>query len=520
MRLGPGGLKPPSDFGRKGADIIVGEGQHLALAPNFGGPGLGIFGIRFNEDNKTDIRATAGRFVGQAVDRAGRPGKVIVLSTREQHIRREKANSNICSNQAYLATLAGAAILARGEAGFRKAATLGPKFLRKALKKLLTLEGVDLAFPAGEVFNEVTLKLSREAGEVLAAAKEAALIPGVDITQEVKGLGQEGSPPVPEPVEGEGSFLSLAFSDCHREEDIETLCDWFSSQFKPKSPPRRHREGEHELSDSFALSPRHLREKSLCLPEIAPAAVRDYYRRLAEQNVSPDDACYPLGSCTMKYNPYINDYAAGLEGFQASHPEAPLSLCQGNLEIIYKTQEYFKAITGLAGVTTQPVAGAQGELVGLKMFQAYHTSKSKGATRDIILIPQSAHGTNPATATVAGFVTSSRVGEEAGIVSIRANQTTGEIDLVDVAEKVEKYRHRIAGIMVTNPNTAGIFETGFKKMADLIHSIDGLVYMDGANMNAIAGWIDLGKLGVDAVHNNTHKTWSIPHGGGDPGMPL
>ena len=194
----------------------------------------------------------------------------------------------------------------------------------------------------------------------------------------------------------------------------------------------------------------------------------------------------------------------------------PFYEAQGSLEVLYEIQEMFKKVTGLPGVTTQPVAGAQGELVGIKMFQAYHRSKGEGDQRSIILIPRSAHGTNPATASTAGFETKVKEGVQYGIVTIDSN-TKGEIDQDQLYSTIEKYGQRIAGIMVTNPNTAGIFETNFKDTADKIHEVGGLVYMDGANMNAIAGWVDLNALGVDAVHNNLHKTWTIPHGGGGPG---
>jgi glycine dehydrogenase len=218
----------------------------------------------------------------------------------------------------------------------------------------------------------------------------------------------------------------------------------------------------------------------------------------------------------MKYNPYLHEVVTMLPGFANLHPEAPSEDAQGTLEVLYHVQEYFKAITGLAAVTTQPVAGAQGELVGLKMFQAYH--RSRGDTgRDIILIPHSAHGTNPATATMAGFETVQQGGVSvSGIVEIKAG-AHGQIDIGHLQQLLEHYHGRIAGIMITNPNTSGVFESRFQDVAAMIHAAGGLVYMDGANMNAIAGWVDLGALGVDAVHNNNHKTWSIPHGGGGPG---
>jgi glycine dehydrogenase len=218
----------------------------------------------------------------------------------------------------------------------------------------------------------------------------------------------------------------------------------------------------------------------------------------------------------MKYNPHINDWAASLPGFTDLHPQAPQEDSQGSLELLFEIQEWFKKITGLQGLTTQPVAGAQGELVGLKLFQAYHRHNGEAETRKLVLIPRSAHGTNPATATMAGFETKKVDGIEYGIVNVNADDE-GRMDLEQIKQLVATHGKRIAGIMVTNPNTSGLFENNFHHMAQLIHEVGGLVYMDGANMNAIAGWVDLGKLGVDAVHNNLHKTWTIPHGGGGPG---
>ena len=203
----------------------------------------------------------------------------------------------------------------------------------------------------------------------------------------------------------------------------------------------------------------------------------------------------------------LNDWAAGLPGFSQVHPQAPEEDSQGPLSVLYETQEWFKKITGLAAVTTQPVAGAQGELVGLKLFQAYHRKRGE-EQRNIVLIPKSAHGTNFATAAMAGYPD--------GIVYLSASEE-GTIDMDDFAEKINSYGDRLCGVMITNPNTSGIFENRFHEIAEAVHEAGGLVYMDGANMNAIAGIIDLGAIGVDAVHNNLHKTWTIPHGGGGPG---
>jgi glycine dehydrogenase len=218
----------------------------------------------------------------------------------------------------------------------------------------------------------------------------------------------------------------------------------------------------------------------------------------------------------MKYNPHINDWAAGLPGFTALHPQVPVDDAQGSLELLWQIQQWMQAITGLPGLTTQPVAGAQGELVGLKLFQAYHRHHGQ-AHRDIMLIPSSAHGTNFATATTAGYVNRQRAdGAPSGIVILKS-APDGRVDQADFDAKIAQYGDRVAGMMVTNPNTSGVFETDFKRMADAVHRAGGLVYMDGANMNAIAGWVNLDRLGVDAVHNNLHKTWTVPHGGGGPG---
>ncbi|MBL8995432.1 MAG: aminotransferase class V-fold PLP-dependent enzyme, partial [Spirochaetia bacterium] len=482
--LAEGGLVPPAHFGKKGTDLLVGEGQHLAIAPNFGGPGLGIFGIRFNEANKTDVRATSGRFVGKGADLSGREARVMVLSTREQHIRREKANSNICSNQAFLATLAGAAILGRGEDGMKAAVHSGRVNAEKAFATLTSFAGVKPAFPDAPFFNEFVLALPGKASALIQKASSKGLHVGVDVSSRIPGSA--------------GNLLLISFSDLQTESDLQKLAVFFESEFGKANGPG---------AKAPAISTNFLRKDKVGIPKISLPELKAYYTALGEQNVSPDSSCFPLGSCTMKYNPYINDYAAGLAGFQNAHPAALAENVQGCLEIIFHTQEYFKAITGLAGVTTQPVAGAQGELVGLKLFQAWHASRGD-AKRDLILIPRTAHGTNPATATLAGF--------ENGVTLIEAN-ADGEIDMADLKRLLAEHGPRVAGIMVTNPNTSGIFETRFREIADLVHASGGLVYMDGANMNAICGWADLGKMGVDAVHNNTHKTWSIPHGGGGPG---
>lgn len=486
-------LKPPVDFGTKGTDMVVAEGQHLALAPNFGGPGLGIFGIRYSDKDKNSIRSTAGRYVGKTVDNKGRECKALILSTREQHIRREKATSNICSNQSFVASLAGACLLARGDEGLQKAARTAHDGIRHAVHELTKCKGVSLKFPHTPAFNEVTLKLPVKTTDLIQKARLQGLHIGVDVSQRFANLSGD-------------NLLLLAITDWQSSSDIQKLTQFFKAEFGDG--------GSHQ--EVMSVPANYKRTSLPGIPKLSSADIISYYEKLGKQNLSPDDGIYPLGSCTMKYNPYINDYAAGLKGFTDVHPQAPEEDVQGSLELLWGIQEMFKGITGLPGVVTQPLAGAQGELVGLKMFQAYHRDRGEGDTRNLLLIPRSAHGTNPATATVAGYESKVVDGVTYGIVLIEA-LPNGEINLEQVKEILAKDGQRVAGVMVTNPNTAGIFETGFAELARMIHEAGGLVYMDGANMNAIAGIVDLNAIGVDAVHNNLHKTWTIPHGGGGPG---
>ena len=481
--IGPGGLKPPCEFGSTGGpDFMVAEGQHLCLGPNFGGPGLGIFGMRYPGRKKTAIRNAPGRLIGNAKDKKGRTCKAIVLSTREQHIRREKATSNICSNQSFVATLAGAALLAQGSEGLKEVVSTSRNNAEEMATELTKYPGVSLAFPSTPFCNEFVLNLGRDCHDVIQAARCDGLHVGVDVSSRFQGRPNH--------------FLMIFCNDVQTQKDRQKVYAFFSKLFGPPST----------TSSSLAPIPPHqLRTRPLNLPRYCQKDLLSYYQKLGEQNISPDDAVYPLGSCTMKYNPHLNDYAASLCGITDLHPQAPLEDCQGTLEVLFEIQQAFKAITGLPAVTTQPVAGAQGELVGLKMFQAYH--QDRGEVRDVVLIPRSAHGTNPATASMAGFK---------NIVLVDANDD-GLVNFGHLEQLCHQHRHRLCGIMMTNPNTSGVFEERFKEMADLVHDAGGLVYLDGANMNAMAGWVNLEKMGVDAVHNNLHKTWTIPHGGGGPG---
>jgi glycine dehydrogenase subunit 2 len=248
--------------------------------------------------------------------------------------------------------------------------------------------------------------------------------------------------------------------------------------------------------------PNHLMRAELNLPEVGEVDVVRHFTRLSQKNYCVDLGIYPLGSCTMKYNPKINEEAVRLDGFSQAHPMQPVETAQGALRLMYELQEYLGAISGLPGVTLQPAAGAQGELTGVLIIRAYHRSRGD-TSRSQVLIPDSAHGTNPATSAMAGYQ----------VVQVKSD-ARGNMDLNDLRAKVS---NQTAGIMFTNPNTLGLFEEHVREVNQIIHDAGGLVYGDGANLNAIVGIARPGDLGFDIIHSNLHKTFSVPHGGGGPG---
>ncbi|WP_448571246.1 aminomethyl-transferring glycine dehydrogenase subunit GcvPB [Trichothermofontia sp.] len=239
------------------------------------------------------------------------------------------------------------------------------------------------------------------------------------------------------------------------------------------------------------------------LPRVSEREVVKHYTRLSQENFAIDTNFYPLGSCTMKYNPKVNDWAASLPGFANLHPYQPEATVQGALQLMYELGVALADITGLAETSLQPAAGAHGELTGILMVRAYHAAHGQADQRRIVLVPDSAHGTNPATATMAGYE----------VQEVRSNAQ----GLVDLEHLAELLNDQVAALMLTNPNTVGLFETNIRTIAQQVHDIGGLLYYDGANLNAIAGLARPGDMGFDVVHLNLHKTFSTPHGGGGPG---
>lgn len=251
-----------------------------------------------------------------------------------------------------------------------------------------------------------------------------------------------------------------------------------------------------------ALPPEDMLRDDLPLPEVSEVDLVRHYIRLSQKNFGVDLGMYPLGSCTMKYNPKVNEDAARLPGFTETHPYQPVETVQGNLELMYRLQEYLKAISGFAAVSLQPAAGAQGELTGVLMIRAYHQARGEGH-RTVMLIPDSAHGTNPASTTMAGYQ----------MVEIKSDRR-GNVDLDDLRAHLDD---RVAGMMLTNPNTLGLFDEHILELTRLVHEAGGLMYGDGANLNALMGVAKPADLGFDVMHFNLHKTFSTPHGGGGPG---
>ncbi|HAW09145.1 MAG TPA: aminomethyl-transferring glycine dehydrogenase subunit GcvPB [Bacteroidetes bacterium] len=257
-----------------------------------------------------------------------------------------------------------------------------------------------------------------------------------------------------------------------------------------------------EVDLAFTLDKQLLRDTLAELPEVSEIEIARHFNRLAHLNYGIEEGIYPLGSCTMKYNPKVNEKVASLDGFANIHPLLDDKYSQGALQLMYELSEHLKVITGMQGITLQPPAGAAGELTGINLIRSYHQDNGN-FNKTIILIPDSAHGTNPASASIGGFQ----------IMNVKSN-SDGKVDIDDLKSKLNE---NVAGMMLTNPNTLGLFESDICTIQDELHKVGALLYMDGANMNALLGIVKPGKIGVDCIHLNLHKTFSTPHGGGGPG---
>ncbi len=462
-------IRPP---GEMGADIVVGSSQRFGVPMAFGGPHAGFLAAR--SDYK---RTMPGRLVGASVDAEGRPAYQLVLQTREQHIRREKATSNICTAQALLAIVAGLYAAYHGPDGLTRIA--------KRIHKLTAIMADGLRGGGVEVVNEtwfdtLRIRVPGRADEIVAQA----LLRGLNIWR----------------VDEDTVSITLdettnrgVVRDVWRSFGVKAFFDDLDLKLDSTIPADLRRTSSF-LTHSVFNS--HHSETSMLR----------YLRRLADRDLALDRTMIPLGSCTMKLNPTTAMASVTMPGFTDIHPFAPIRQAPGYMTVIRELEAMLASITGYSAVSLQPNAGSQGELAGLLAIRAYHRSKDE-ASRNICLIPASAHGTNAASATMAGMD-----------VVVVACDDLGNVDLDDLRTKLDEHGPHLACIMVTYPSTHGVFEEGIVEICDLVHARGGQVYMDGANLNALIGLARPADIGADVSHLNLHKTFSIPHGGGGPGV--
>ncbi|MCX4821629.1 aminomethyl-transferring glycine dehydrogenase [Streptomyces sp. NBC_01142] len=458
--------------GELGADIAVGTTQRFGVPMGFGGPHAGYMAVR-----EKFARSLPGRLVGVSVDADGNKAYRLALQTREQHIRREKATSNICTAQVLLAVMAGMYAVYHGPDGLRGIARRTHRFAT-LLAEGLKAGGVEVVH--GSYFDTLTARVPGKAAEVVAAAREGGVnLHLVDADHlsiacdETTGRSQ----------------LAAVWTAFGVEADIEAL-DEAAADALPRDLLR---------SDDYLTHPVFHQHRS-------ETAMLRYLRKLADRDYALDRGMIPLGSCTMKLNATTEMEPVTWPEFGAMHPFAPVEQAAGYLTLIRELEERLAEVTGYDAVSIQPNAGSQGELAGLLAVRAYH--RANGDTqRTICLIPSSAHGTNAASAVMAGMK-----------VVVVKTADDGEVDIEDLRAKIEQYRDELSVLMITYPSTHGVFEEHVADICAQVHEAGGQVYVDGANLNALVGLAKPGKFGGDVSHLNLHKTFCIPHGGGGPGV--
>ncbi|MBY5952540.1 aminomethyl-transferring glycine dehydrogenase [Algoriphagus marincola] len=467
-------LTPP---GEMGADVVVGSAQRFGVPMGYGGPHAGFFATK--EDFKRQI---PGRIIGVSVDRAGNKAYRMALQTREQHIKREKATSNICTAQVLLAVMSSFYAVYHGPEGLKNIAlrTHGlAKLTAQALKKV-GLEVSDQTF-----FDTIQVKMNEVSRE---------RVRGLALGAEMNFRYEEDS-------------IFISFDETKSLADVEAIVSIFATE-----------EGKHTLNldelvaDLNLELPEALARKSdyLTHPVFnnfhSEHEMLRYIKRLEAKDLSLVHSMISLGSCTMKLNATAEMIPVTWPEFGQIHPFAPMDQTLGYQELFSNLRTWLTEITGFADTSLQPNSGAQGEYAGLMVIRAYHMSRGEGH-RNIALIPTSAHGTNPASAVMAGMK----------VVLVKCDER-GNIDVADLKEKAAANAENLAALMVTYPSTHGVFEEAIQEICTTIHEFGGQVYMDGANMNAQVGLTSPGRIGADVCHLNLHKTFCIPHGGGGPGM--
>ena len=467
-------LAPPGEWG---ADVAVGNSQRLGVPLGYGGPHAAFFATR--EAHK---RLVPGRIIGVSRDSAGRTALRMSLQTREQHIRREKATSNVCTAQVLLAVMAAMYTVYHGPEGLRR---IAERVHRRTGLLATALERLGYRVCHDTYFD--TLLLETDEGRTArihdAARKRRINLRPVTPTRIGVTLDETVS------LDDAAELVAVFALGEELTEDMDTLAR--SVESAVPQPLRR--------TSSYLTHPCFHRYRS-------ETEMLRYLKRLESRDLSLTSAMIPLGSCTMKLNATTQMVAVNWPEFAALHPFAPREQAQGYAELFRQLERQLAEITGFAAISLQPNAGSQGELTGLLVIRAYHRARGD-EERDICLIPQSAHGTNPASAVMAGM----------RVAVIKTDQR-GNVDMADLRQKAERHRSELAALMITYPSTHGVFETTIREICTIVHEAGGQVYMDGANMNALVGICRPGDIGADVCHLNLHKTFCIPHGGGGPGM--
>ena len=462
-------LKAPGEWG---ADIVTGSTQRLGTPMGFGGPHAGYMTTR--EQYKRNM---PGRIIGVSVDRRGKRALRMALQMREQHIKRERATSNICTASALMASMVGFYCIYNGPEGLRRAAMTAH---RAACNTARALEAMGYKLTNNTFFD--TLDVEAEASVIQSIALEEGINFYYPSDERVR----------------------LSFDEVTTDEEVEAVIGIFSTA-KGKKVKAVKGDAESVIPASLVRTSGYLEEPVFNRYRSESALMR-YIKKLEHRDISLADSMISLGSCKMKLNAAALMKPLSLSGFQNIHPFAPADQTEGYTELIAELERDLSTITGFAACSLQPNSGAAGEYTGLMVIRAYHQSRGQGY-RNIVLIPASAHGTNPASAAMAGMK----------IVTV-ACDAHGNIDVEDLKKKAEEYSSELCGLMVTYPSTHGVFEGGIREIVDAVHDAGGMVYMDGANMNAQVGLTNPGYIGADVCHLNLHKTFAMPHGGGGPGV--
>jgi glycine dehydrogenase len=462
-------LKPP---GEMGADVVVGSAQRFGVPMGFGGPHAAFLATR--DEYK---RLIPGRIIGVSKDCEDRPALRLALQTREQHIRRDKATSNICTAQVLLAVMASMYAVYHGPDGLKKIASRVHKLASRFASGLKSL---GLTLVSENFFDTIQVKVA------------AATADAIQAQAEEKGfnLGRVGR-----------EILNISWDEAKSETDAEDLLQVFASIMGGKVKTQ----DDERLPSKLKRTSEFLKGAVFNTHHSETEMLR-YLHRLEQKDLALNQSMIPLGSCTMKLNATSEMIPVTWPEFGRMHPFAPLEQAQGYLEMIAQLEQWLCEITGFAAFSLQPNAGSQGEYTGLLVIREYLKSLGQ-SRRNVCLIPSSAHGTNPASAAMAGFK-----------VAVVSCDDKGNVDLKDLAAKAEEHKDDLAALMVTYPSTHGVFEEGISEICDIVHKHGGQVYMDGANMNAMVGLCQPGKFGADVSHLNLHKTFCIPHGGGGPGV--